>query len=393
MKTHFWRAVASGVLVSAACRYSGDGAGAGGSGDSPGGGSGAGGQSDGAGAAGTGGTAGVAGAAGTAAAGTGGAAGADQGEVIVPSGTPELPVPQTTGVARPAGTADGLQVLDWAGFQAAVTYTLDDANPSQIANYDTLQGLGVPLTFYLWTNRLGASNAIWAQAIVDGHEIGNHTQSHLMGTDPNIAADTDAGEAFIEGRLGITVLTMAAPYGNLQYVDLARTSYLFNRGIGGPQVLPNDNSNPFNLPTFIPLQAAPASDFNARVDSARAAGGWECVLVHGFTGDAQAYQPVDLQQFVAAVEYAKSFEDVWIGTLLDVGAYWLAQRLIGESVPSSANGETRWQWTLPEHFPPNRVVRVTVNGGTLQQNGAALPWDEHGYYEVSLDAGSLTLSP
>ena len=387
MTTHLWRAGVLVFLASAACRYSGYGDGAAGSGA---GGDGVGGAS-GAGAGGQAASAGAAGTAGAAAAGAGGAAG--QGEVIVASGTPELPVPVTTGVPRPAGTADGLVVLDWAGFGAAVTYTLDDANPSQIASYDTLQGLGVPLTFYLWTNRLGASSAIWAQAIVDGHEIGNHTQSHLMGTEPNIAADTDAGEAFIESRLGITVLSMAAPYGNLQYVDLARTRYLFNRGIGGPQVLPNDNSNPLNLPTFIPPESASAGDLNARVDSARAAGAWECVLVHGFTGDAQAYRPIDLDQFVAAVEYAKSFDDVWIGTLLDVGVYWLAQRLIGEVVPTSANGETHWQWTLPAHFPPNRVLRVTVNGGTLQQNGAVLPWDEHGYYEVSLDAGSLTLSP
>lgn len=363
------------LLASAACRYSGDGGGIGGAS-----GAGAGGDSGSAGAGGAGAAAGTAG-------------GAGQAAVIVPSGTPELPVPATTGVARPSGAADGLVVLDWAGFGAAVTYTLDDANFSQIANYDTLQGLGVPLTFYLWTNRLGAFNPIWAQAVADGHEIGNHTESHLAGTEPNIEADTDAAEAFIEGRLGITVLTMAAPYGNLQYAELARTRYLFNRGVGGAQVLPNDNSNPFNLPTFIPPEASLASELNARVDSAREAGAWECVLVHGFTGDANAYQPMDLEQFVAAVEYAKSFGDVWIGTLLDIGVYWLAQRLIGEVVPTSTNGETHWQWTLPEHFPPNRVLRVTVNGGTLQQNGAVLPWDEHGYYEVSLDAGSLTLSP
>jgi len=389
LKSHLRRAGALLWLASAACRYSGTGGGAGGSAGSDG----VGGESGAAagGDAGTGGAAGgAAGAAGNAAGGAAGAAG--EGGAIVPSGTPQLPVPLTTGVARPSGSADGLVVLDWAGFKAAVTYTLDDANSSQIANYDTLQALGVPLTFYLWTNRPGASDEVWAQAVADGHEIGNHTQSHLMGTDPNIAADTDAGEAFIERRLGISVLTMAAPYGNTQYVDLARTRYLFNRGISGPQVLPHDNSNPFNLSTFIPPTAAAAGDFNTRVDSARAAGAWECVLVHGFTGDAQAYQPVDLEQFTAAVEYAKSFQDVWIGTLLDIGAYWLAQRLLGDVVPVAANGETSWQWTLPDHFPPNRYVRVSVNGGTLRQNGLELPWDDHGYYEVALDAGSLTLS-
>ena len=52
-----------------------------------------------------------------------------------------------------------------------------------------------------------------------------------------------------------------------------------------------------------------------------------------------------------------------------------------------------WTWTLPAHFPPGRYLRVKVDGGTLTQASAPLPWDEHGYYEVALDAGTLTLSP
>jgi hypothetical protein len=48
---------------------------------------------------------------------------------------------------------------------------------------------------------------------------------------------------------------------------------------------------------------------------------------------------------------------------------------------------------LPEHFPPGKFLRVSVTGGTLKQKGAALPWDARGYYEVALDAGSLTLGP
>ena len=44
---------------------------------------------------------------------------------------------------------------------------------------------------------------------------------------------------------------------------------------------------------------------------------------------------------------------------------------------------------LSPHFPGGRVLRVTVEGGTLSQGGRALAWDPHRYYEVSLDAGSL----
>jgi hypothetical protein len=48
---------------------------------------------------------------------------------------------------------------------------------------------------------------------------------------------------------------------------------------------------------------------------------------------------------------------------------------------------------LPAHFPPGKYLRVNVTGGTLTQKGAPLPWDPHGYYEVALDAGALTLAP
>jgi hypothetical protein len=36
---------------------------------------------------------------------------------------------------------------------------------------------------------------------------------------------------------------------------------------------------------------------------------------------------------------------------------------------------------------------VTVPGGTVKQNGTALSWDPHGYYEIELDALSVTVSP
>ena len=41
----------------------------------------------------------------------------------------------------------------------------------------------------------------------------------------------------------------------------------------------------------------------------------------------------------------------------------------------------------------SRTYTTTVDGGTPSQGGTPLAWDPHGYYEVALDAGSLTLSP
>lgn len=93
--------------------------------------------------------------------------------------------------------------------------------------------------------------------------------------------------------------------------------------------------------------------------------------------------------------------------MANVGAYWRGQKVLSSVTPMSTtgpsgNGPTRtptqtqtwtWTWTLPAHFPPGRLLRVKVDGGTLSQRGRPLPWDGHGYYEIALDAGSLTLSP
>jgi hypothetical protein len=135
-------------------------------------------------------------------AGAGGSGGAT-GELPRPSG---LPMPPMTGIAQPAGAAGNLRVLTWAGFKAAISYTFDDTNSSQISNYPALNALGVPFTFYLQTNKpTELNNPVWAQALTDGHELGNHTRSHLNAGDPMLAMDTDAGENDIESKFNITV--------------------------------------------------------------------------------------------------------------------------------------------------------------------------------------------
>ena len=117
--------------------------------------------------------------------------------------------------------------------------------------------------------------------------------------------------------------------------------------------------------------------------------------IHGFTdGSDGAYQPVATGEFIAGVNHAKSFGDVWIDSVVNVGAYWRAQKMLVAIQPTTAGNSKTWKWTLPPHFPPGKVLRVKVDGGTLTQpDGRTLAWDDHGYYEVALDAGSLTLSP
>jgi peptidoglycan/xylan/chitin deacetylase (PgdA/CDA1 family) len=326
--------------------------------------------------------------------GTGGAlppvgAGGYYGSRSTVSGLPTPPGDGT--LPQPSAAPGNLTIVDWAGFKAAVTYTFDDANSSQISNYAALNNMGVPLSFFLITGKSEASDPIWATALTDGHEVGNHTKSHaMMGT----GADIDAATDFLKTKLGVTAYDMVAPYGDPSYIPLAKERFFLNRGVNNGLVAPNDSTDPFNLFCYIAPTDSPASVFNAQIDQAHTAGRWRIVLVHGFDGGTDgAYQPVSIGEFTASVLHTRSFGDIWIDTLLNVGAYWRGQKTLSTVTPVVSGDTTTWTWTLPDHFPPGKYVRVKVDGGTLSQGGTPLAWDGHGYYEVALDTGSLTLSP
>ncbi len=289
-------------------------------------------------------------------------------------------------VEAPTGS---LRVLNWAGKTAALSYTFDDGNQTQITNYGALNALGVPFSFYLTTNWGGASNAVWTQAVTDGHEIGNHSHTHA---ENGTASELDSATQFIETRLGVKPLTMAAPYGNTSYSPLAATRFLFNRGVGGGSIAPSGNVDRYNLPTYIPPANASKATMDQAVNSAVSRGHWQTVLVHGFVGGNDgAFQAVPLADFLAHVEGQRDSGKVWIDTLLNVGAYFLGQKLVSGATPSVQGANSTWSWTLPEHFPEGRCLRV-VSSGTVSQQGAALTKHPLGYYDVALDAGELTVS-
>jgi peptidoglycan/xylan/chitin deacetylase (PgdA/CDA1 family) len=305
-----------------------------------------------------------------------------------PSG---LPVPPgAANVPKPSGAGTQITVVHWAGFKGAVSYSFDDNNTSQIQNYSQLNALGVPFTFFMWTGKAEASNAIWKTAYKDGHEIANHTKSHQSA---GTADDIQAATTFITQQFGTRPWSLAAPNGAAIYSSLTKGKFFINRGVGNGLIGPGDNSDPFTLPTYIPPTGASTAAFNSQVDGARSAGKWRTMCIHGFTGDGAAYQPVPVDQFIESVKYAKSTGDMWIDTITNVGAYWLGEKAFGAATTMTSGTDKTWTWKLPDQFPTGHYLRVTVDGGTLKQGGNTLNWDAHGYYEIALDAGSVTLSP
>jgi peptidoglycan/xylan/chitin deacetylase (PgdA/CDA1 family) len=298
--------------------------------------------------------------------------------------------PGAANVPKPAGAGTQITVVHWAGFKGAVSYSFDDNNTSQIQSYSQLNALGVPFTFFMWTGKSEANNAIWKTAYKDGHEIANHTKSHQSA---GTVDDIQAATTFITEQFGTRPWSLAAPNGAGVYSTLAKGKFFINRGVGNGLIGPGDNSDPFTLPTYIPPTGASTANFNSEVDAARSAGKWRTMCIHGFTGDGSAYQPVPLDSFIESVKHAKSTGDMWIGTITNVGAYWLGEKAFGSATTMTAGTDKTWTWTLPDQFPTGHYLRVTVDGGTLKQGGTTLTWDPHGYYEIALDVGSVTLSP
>jgi peptidoglycan/xylan/chitin deacetylase (PgdA/CDA1 family) len=340
-------------------------------------------------------------------------------------GAARLPLPLAPSeVAQPAGGSGqpGLRVLDWAGFKAALSFTFDDSQPSQIEHYPSLKAQRVRATYYInptanwypqWDDPT-RFDAIWKDAVAQGSEIGNHTTHHCRATE---LTDNDAGTCaaglgsagaefddtneYIRTRIGQpAVWTTAYPFGDTDYRAAAASRFLIGRGVGPGMVAPGTASDALNLPVtgFPGHPTSPGGDpvatFNTAVDNALGQGRWMIHLFHTVLPSTQDWGGgQDIGAVTGNMAYAKSLGTVWLDSVVNIGAYWRGQQLLKAATPSTSGGVTTWRWTLPASFPPGRKLRVVVDGGTLWQNGAQLPWDKRGYYEVSLDAQSLNWIP
>lgn len=336
-------------------------------------------------------------------AGSGGGTSAAAGTTSNPPG--ELPVPP--GAADqpvPSGPDIKLRVLPWAGFDAAVSYTIDDSQPSQIDHFAELDALGVRMTFYInpVNNWYAGYDATWQSARASGHELGNHTTNHchadLSGCEKNLGsveAEIDDCTSYIETKLGQPdVWTFAFPFGDTGFEPASKTRFLLARGVSSGTVAAADSTDPFNLPTIAAAGGEAASVFSGSIDSAASQKRWLIFLFHSILPTSQNwYAGVDIGSITGSVEHAKTLGNVWLDSVVNVGAYWLGQRALEGATPMSAGQGATWTWSLPDFFPSGRVLRVVVDGGTLSQDGSPLAWDAHGYYTVALDARTLTWSP
>ena len=105
------------------------------------------------------------------------------------------------------------------------------------------------------------------------------------------------------------------------------------------------------------------------------------------------YAPIDVSVITDSVAHAKSLGDVWIDSVANVGAYWRAQKVLSSVTPVAAGG-------APGHGPGRcpRISRPTwscasPSTAARRRRRRAAVLGSARYYEIALDARSLTLSP
>jgi peptidoglycan/xylan/chitin deacetylase (PgdA/CDA1 family) len=301
-----------------------------------------------------------------------------------------------------------LTVLNWAGFDAAVSYTFDDGQPSQLAHYAELEAQGVPMTFYIcegWNGTSSDFETAWARVASDGNEIGNHTVNHAhanlsdtgTGSGPLASQSLEISQnaAYITKTISHQqVWSFAAPYGDRNWATYAAHYYFVNRGVAYGTIAPLDSTDPMNLPVYMANGGEPERVLDGEIDDARSAGRWLIFLFHSLLPTSKNwYAGVDIANVTGSMHHTRAAQNIWIDTLSRVAAYWMGQKIVSQATPTLSGKDYVWRWTLPPHFPTGMYLRVTVSGSKVSQNGSALPWDPHGFYEIALDAGSLKVSP
>jgi hypothetical protein len=260
------------------------------------------------------------------------------------------------------------------------------------------------MTFYL--NSSGSSypgyDATWKDVEAQGSELGNHTVNHCHADGTGCSnylgsqdLEIDQCSTYITSRLNQSaVWTFAYPFGDTGWEPAAPSRFFLARGVFTGMIAPNDSTDPFNLPIYAAAGGEAASVFSTDIDNAVTQGRWLIFLFHSILPDAQNwYAGVDISSVTGSIDHAKGLANVWIDSVVNIGAYWRAEKMFSALAPTTSGSTMTWTWTLPAHFPPGKYLRVKVDGGTLAQGGGPLAWDSHGYYEIALDAGTLSLSP
>jgi peptidoglycan/xylan/chitin deacetylase (PgdA/CDA1 family) len=240
--------------------------------------------------------------------------------------------------------ADSTQKFSWPnGKKMALSLTFDDARLSQIdTGIPLLDKYGVKATFYISPGTMLERSDKWKSAVLNGHDIGNHSLNHPCSgnftwsrnmaleeyTLQKMKNELDSASNLIKETLGIQALSFAYPCGqtfigrgiNVQsYVPLIALT--FESGRGWLNEAPND-------PAFCDLSQLNGSELDGKsfeqvmklIETAKANGYW--LILAGHEMNDEGYQTSLLNTIEAVCKYATDPDNgIWIDNVHNVASY------------------------------------------------------------------------
>lgn len=234
------------------------------------------------------------------------------------------------------------------GKRCAVSLTFDDARRSQVdVGTALLNKYGIKASFYVIPRAVNQRLEKWKQAVVDGHEIGNHTVSHPCSgnlafsrrnalenfTLQQIEDELDQANQTVLELLGVPVISFAYPCGNSfvgrgtevkSYVPLIAKKFISGRGWLG-----EDSNDPWFC-DMAQLQGVESDRKTYQqllewVQKAEREGRWLVLAGHeiGHEGNQTTLIPALEKIF----EYVNNTENgIWVDTVGNIAEYVISVR-------------------------------------------------------------------
>ncbi|HTA77377.1 MAG TPA: polysaccharide deacetylase family protein [bacterium] len=292
------------------------------------------------------------------------------------------------------------KILPWNGYQAAISLTFDDGDPSQLETaIPALAKRRLRGTFFLIANRI-KNLEDWKDAVQTGQEIGNHTLDHKHGW---ILSPAEAVEQVLSSRekleqlLGVSTPTFAYPFTEIT-PDLRQTAekhhFLSRGGYGSVYMQAQNQPDWHYLASQVAYAHTSSGILKGWTDHNIYNHTWSIPQFHAFTGSQTGWQPLSPVKFDDFLDdLVEKKNQIWVGTLGEVGAYWQAQDILENTIGNSENGSIVWNWKKPALMPAGTKLKIKVsNAQNVYQKNRLLESTPAGIYTVSFDDQELKIN-
>lgn len=308
---------------------------------------------------------------------------------------------------RAGETFPALRVIPWNGHKAASSLTFDDSDPSQLdVAVPELARRHLRATFFLTANKTTRKDE-WRAVIASGNEIGNHSLDDFWAGNsfpPNAESEVAGARNVLQKEFGTSLYSFAYPSIPItpDLKELVAKTHLLARGEDGK----TDVLTPLSEPDWmdIPSRGTEAKGsvrrFGKWVDDCFRKGGWLVWRIQGLEGSASDRNPLSKAAFTQILD-ALQAKDIWVGTFLEVGSYFRAQKVFEKSPIFGPDGEgwKKWTWEIPSHFPQGVTLKIRMEKALRPGDSAAelevrqgrtlLSAGKDGIYSVNFDAQEL----